>query len=92
MHPKQVVLESLEIGNGVAELERSILGSFFFESSAWKKLRKDKIDFVLGPKGSGKSALYYHLLEQEAELHSEGSFVVSSENTSGESVFFNVDR
>jgi len=87
MHPKQVVLESLEIGNGVAELERSILSSFFFESSAWKKLRKDKIDFVLGPKGSGKSALYYYLLEHEAELHSEGSFIVSSENTSGESVF-----
>lgn len=87
MHAKQKVLESLEIGNGVAELERSILSSFFFESITWKKLRKDKIDFILGPKGSGKSALYYYLLEHESELHSEGNFIVSSENTSGESVF-----
>ncbi|WP_424944127.1 P-loop ATPase, Sll1717 family [Aliiroseovarius crassostreae] len=87
MHSKQKVLESLEIGNGVAELERSILSSFFFESITWKKLRKDKIDFILGPKGSGKSALYYYLLEHESELHSEGSLIVSSENTSGGSVF-----
>lgn len=87
MHSKQSVLEDLDIGNGVAELERVVLGDFFLESIEWKKLKNGKIDLVLGPKGSGKSALFFHLLDHEDELHSSNILIVSSENTAGDSVF-----
>lgn len=87
MHIKQRVLEDLNIGNGVAELERGLLNEFFLESLDWKRLKEGKIDLVLGPKGSGKSALFFHLLDHESELHNKGVLMVSSENSAGDSVF-----
>lgn len=91
MITKKKVLESLDIGNGVAELERELLGEFFFESSEWKKLKIGKLDFILGPKGSGKSALFFHLLDHRASFSDNGILLVSSENTTGDSVFRTID-
>lgn len=91
MFTKQEVLESLEIGNGVAELERDLLGEFFLESVAWKKLKKGSVDLILGPKGSGKSALFFHLLDHSDEFDGNGIFLVSSENAVGDSVFATIE-
>ncbi len=90
MHIKQKVLEDLNIGNGVAELERDLLKEFFLESLDWKRLKDGRIDLILGPKGSGKSALFFHLIDHESELHDKGIFLVSSENSAGDSVFASV--
>ncbi|MBL3587538.1 hypothetical protein JMM61_19585 [Rhodovulum sulfidophilum] len=84
---KRAVLESLDIGNGVAERERAVLKDFFLESSAWRKLRTGNADLVFGPKGSGKSTLFFNVIEHEYDLLEEGILIVSSENTAGESVF-----
>ncbi|MGR3485467.1 MAG: P-loop ATPase, Sll1717 family [Paracoccaceae bacterium] len=84
---KLSVLQDLDIGNGVAELERELLGEFFFESVEWQKLIGGRLDLILGPKGSGKSALFFQLLNQEYELSERNILLVSSENPLGESVF-----
>lgn len=92
MHVKQKVLESLDIGNGVAERERESLKDFFYESNEWKRLKNGSIDLVFGAKGSGKSALFFNLLENEYELEQEGKLLISSENIAGGSVFEAVRR
>jgi len=89
---KRSVLNSLDIGNGVAERERELLKGFFLESGEWRKLLSGSADLIFGPKGSGKSTLFFNLLEHEYELLERGILLVSSENVAGESVFSAVRR
>lgn len=55
------VLEDIEIGRIAAENELSFVRNYFIETTEYKKLLQDTADTLMGPKGSGKSAIYAYL-------------------------------
>ena len=57
------LLKGLVIGNSNAEDESTELSKYFLETSQWRTILEDRADFILGPKGSGKSALFTQLVE-----------------------------
>ena len=61
------ILRSLTFGERVAE-EENTLENYFVETSQWNKIWRGDVDIIYGPKGSGKSALYYLLLKKESDL------------------------
>lgn len=67
---KLELLKSIHFGERVAE-DDSNLADYFVETNIWKQLINDRIDVVYGAKGSGKSALYRHLLHKESFLLKE---------------------
>jgi len=90
MTTKFEVLEDINIGNGVAEREKEKLEDFFLESIEWNKVRRGDADLIFGPKGSGKSTLFFSLLEHEYEFEDSNILLVSSENLAGDSVFSSI--
>ena len=83
-------LESLSFGDRVAESESSKLSGYFVETQQWKQLKSGKVDIILGAKGSGKSALYTLLLQQQKAFLTSGCIVISSENPTGQTVFADI--
>lgn len=65
---KKKVLDRISFGAQVAEEERDQLIRYFVETDQWKKLMQGDIDVVYGPKGSGKSAIYFAILSSGSEL------------------------
>lgn len=58
------VLNQLNFGQRVAEDEVDVLESYFVETDHWRKIAADEVDIIYGPKGSGKSALYFLLTKR----------------------------
>lgn len=79
--------ERINFGNRVAEDEENELPNYFLTTRHWKNLLNGKVDVVLGPKGSGKSALYLNLLSKEVELRNENTFLYKAENPRGDTIF-----
>ncbi len=79
--------ERINFGNRVAEDEENQLPDYFLSTRYWKNLINGKIDVILGPKGSGKSALYLNLLSKEIELKSRSIFLFKAENPRGDTIF-----
>jgi hypothetical protein len=84
---KRDIVQQISFGKRVAEDETLELAKYFVKTDQWRKLRSGEIDVVYGPKGSGKSALYALLHQQEGALFDEGVLVVLAENTRGTPVF-----
>jgi len=57
------ILQALDIGDDVAEFDER-LSYYFIETSSFKDIIADKADLILGAKGSGKSAIFRHLVGQ----------------------------
>lgn len=75
------------MGQRVAEDELNDLATYFVETGQWTDVLTGKKDVVYGPKGTGKSALYGLLSEQQALLKSQGTLLASAENVRGATVF-----
>jgi hypothetical protein len=83
-------LKRVTFGKRIAEEETQELTKYFVETDQWRRLRSGEIDVVYGPKGSGKSALYSLLQQQESSLFDEGIIVASAENARGTPAFRDV--
>jgi hypothetical protein len=81
------VLRSVSFGQRVAEEEGDALATYFVETDQWHKVFSDQVDVVYGPKGSGKSALYFLLLAKQSELFDRGVLLCPGENPRGSPAF-----
>ncbi len=84
---KSEVLAGLSFGKRIAEEETKELAKYFVKTDQWQKLRSNEVDVIYGPKGSGKSALYALLYQEEDSLFDEGVLVIPAENTRGAPAF-----
>ncbi|MFN6345433.1 MAG: P-loop ATPase, Sll1717 family [Cyanobium sp.] len=87
---KLSLLQSLEIGERVAEEEAERLETYFVETDQWRQIEAGKVDIVYGPKGSGKSALYTLLNKKKDEFYCRRILLAACENLRGTTVFRSV--
>ncbi|MDO8227407.1 hypothetical protein ABE187_04050 [Bacillus cabrialesii] len=80
------ILKKLDFGESVAE-EDNRLASYFVETDTWNRLINGEIDIIYGAKGSGKSALYKHLIHNKDYLEERNITLLAAENISGTAVF-----
>ena len=81
------VLKSLSFGQRVAEEEIADLARYFVQTDQWRQLYAGTADVVYGLKGSGKSALYFSLLDHKDDLRERGVVLVAGENPRGAPAF-----
>lgn len=81
------VLRASTFGQRTAEEEREQLKKYFVETEQWSKVFNGEIDIVYGTKGSGKSAIYNLILENEDTLFERRILVTSAENPQGAAAF-----
>lgn len=84
---KQEVLIESDFGQRVAEDESASLDAYFVETDTWRRLLSGELDVIYGPKGSGKSALYWLLASKDAELLDRNIILVPVENPRGAPAF-----
>jgi hypothetical protein len=81
-------LQQIDLGNGVAEHD-NLLWRCMVKTQHFTDLLWDRVDLVLGSKGSGKSSLFrmFGELLQERLLKDHSTIVVSGVETKGEPIF-----
>lgn len=84
---KKAVLNNLYIGKSVAEQEVHTLARYFIETDQWRRCISGEVDIILGPKGSGKSAIYALMKEHQDALKERGIDIVPAEKPEGQPVF-----
>ena len=84
---KMFLLKHLSFGSRVAEDEIDDLQGYFVETDQWNRLYNGNVDVIYGPKGSGKSALYFLLLSRENNLFDRNILIIPAENPRGKPVF-----
>ena len=84
---KRHLLRHLSFGSRVAEEEIDDLRNYFVETHQWEKISDGSVDIVYGPKGSGKSALYFLLLSRLDDLFDQNIILIPAENPRGAPVF-----
>ncbi|MDF2650271.1 MAG: hypothetical protein K0Q73_6076 [Paenibacillus sp.] len=89
MTSKLEILKQTSFGERVAE-DDDKLASYFVETEIWKKLVSGEVDIIKGVKGSGKSALYMHLLGQIDSFTGRNIILIPAENIKGATVFRSV--
>lgn len=87
---KKEIIDSLNFGESVAELEAEKLRDYFLQTDFWNSVRQGKTDVVYGPKGSGKSAIYTSLVNDIDDLFDESILVSLGENPKGNTAFSNL--
>lgn len=92
MPEQRKLLEQLDFGQRVAELESSNLSNYFVQTYQWKEIYSDGTDIVFGPKGTGKSAIYALLLDKTKELAEKNIEVIPAENPRGAPAFDILNR
>ncbi len=80
------VLKNMNFGERVAE-EDNQLETYFVETNQWRRTIRGEVDVIYGPKGSGKSALYFLLLKKKGELGNKGTILIAGENPRGATAF-----
>jgi len=83
----QTILRSLNFGKRIAEEERFDLAKYFVETDQWRRISSGEVDIVYGSKGSGKSALYFLLLDRSDSFEASGITLITGENPRGTPVF-----
>lgn len=81
------VLRGLSFGQRIAEEERDNLTRYFVETDQWRRMSRGEVDIVYGAKGSGKSALYFLLLDRKEAFTDNKITLVTAENPRGTPVF-----
>lgn len=84
---KLSVLQELSFGQRVAEEEGDSLASYFVETDHWRRLYSGQVDVIYGPKGAGKSALYFLLMARTDELFDRSIILTPAENPRGAPAF-----
>lgn len=87
MSVKRALLGTIRVGHRVAEDETEELAKYFVETSQWHKLAAGEIDVIYGAKGTGKSALYSLLANNESDFLNRGVVLIPAENPLGASAF-----
>jgi hypothetical protein len=85
------VLKDSSFGKRTAEEERKQLHQYFVETEQWNQVFLGNIDIVYGPKGSGKSAIYSLIIENEDKLFDRNIIAAPAENLQGASAFQNLE-
>ena len=81
------ILQDLDIGDDVAEFDER-LSSYFIETSSFRDIVADKADLILGVKGSGKSAIFRHLANPEADIAELNDVdIIPASNVQGSVIF-----
>lgn len=83
----RAVLRTLSFGQRIAEEERENLARYFVETDQWRRMYEGAVDIVYGSKGSGKSALYFLLLDRQESFLDFGIILITAENPRGAPVF-----
>jgi hypothetical protein len=83
----RAVLRTLNFGQRIAEDERDYLARYFVETDQWRRMYSGEVDIVYGAKGSGKSALYFLLLDRSDSFEKLGVQLITGENPRGTPVF-----
>ena len=87
MPNKTELLRGLSFGQRVAEEEIAELARYFVQTDQWRQLAAGAIDVIYGLKGSGKSALYFSLLNNQSSLAENGVKLIAAENPRGTPAF-----
>jgi hypothetical protein len=86
------VLSKLEFGNPVAEFDQG-LSQYFLETDTYLTLMAGNVDMIAGEKGTGKTAIYQHLMYQHQKQRAKeesplkGIEIITGFNPSGEPIF-----
>jgi hypothetical protein len=81
------ILRDIRFGGDVAENDNN-LDKYFIETSYFRDIVDDQVDLVLGPKGSGKTAIFRQLSNPQAQIpHLDDTDIVSAFNTQGSVIF-----
>lgn len=81
------VLRSTSFGKSIAEDEQNDLGSYFVKTEYWRKIYTGDVDIVYGQKGSGKSAIYFALMNSIKDFEKENIILIPAEKPKGAPVF-----
>ncbi len=81
------LLNSVDFGESVAELEADNLCKYFLETHHWQQIRHGEVDVVYGPKGSGKSAIYSLINDHESDFFQKNIILKFAENPRGATAF-----
>ncbi|MEN3230203.1 hypothetical protein PUR21_21585 [Methylorubrum rhodesianum] len=81
------VLRSSSFGQRTAEEEREKLHEYFVETEQWRQVFDGDIDVIYGPKGSGKSAIYSLIVQNQDALFDRDILIVTAENPQGAPAF-----
>ena len=84
---KVQTLRGITFGQRVAEEEANELASYFVETEQWRKFWSGEVDVVYGPKGSGKSAIYFLLFSRTDDLFDRSIILIPAENPRGAPAF-----
>lgn len=80
-------MRKLSFGNQVAEEERDTLKDYFVKTQAWERINNGDIDIIYGPKGAGKSALYFLIQENPDDFFDRRVLLIAAENPQGAPAF-----
>jgi hypothetical protein len=83
---RKTALTHAEFGNATAEID-GVLTDAFVETDLWSRVYNGTINVVLGPKGSGKSAIYAQILRNAGALRRRHVIVVGAENPGDDPIF-----
>jgi hypothetical protein len=84
------ILQNIHVGSRVAEDEQQYLEKYFIKTNEYKLISNDDVDIVYGAKGTGKSAIYLHLIENKNEFAQKHILIIQAENARGTSAFKSV--
>jgi hypothetical protein len=88
---KEELLKKLSFGSSIAEHEQMVLKKYFVQTHLWTEVKKGRVDIILGDKGSGKSAIFLLLQEDQADISvSTNTYLVAAENPRGDAAFKNL--
>lgn len=60
----QISLQKVDLGDIAAENERFTLPDYFVRTAQYEEVRRGRAQLVIGRKGSGKSAIFYEVMNQ----------------------------
>ena len=69
------LLSRLDVGASTAENEIKDLEAYYFETDAYKRVRRGEIRIVVGRKGAGKTAIFYRVRD-ELQKRGRGNVVL----------------
>lgn len=79
------IIADIDFGSDVAEHDE-LLQACFVETDSFQSLITDRVDVILGPKGSGKSALFHRLTNPNSSIAKEIDMLAAF-NVQGSPIF-----
>lgn len=81
------ILKKTNVGERIAEQESEGLSKYFLKTYLWEQILNSEADIVFGCKGSGKSAIYNYLSNQEDNIFELNGILALAENPRGTIAF-----